>query len=137
MKCGVTECPKPARNSGLCWGHYARRRKYGNPTAGFCGPADTARQRIERFTDRTGECWLWTAATNRAGYGLLGIPGRSTLAHRIAYEEYVGPVPDGLELDHLCRVRRCVKPAHLEPVTRSENVRRGWPFRADYRGARS
>jgi hypothetical protein len=51
------------------------------------------------------------------------------MAHRVAYEQFVGTVPDGLELDHLCENKACVNPGHLEPVTRSENVRRGWPTR--------
>jgi len=71
-------------------------------------------------------CWLWTAAERRGGYGGFYIgPGRSMRAHKIAFEELVGPVPEGLELDHRCRTRCCVNPAHLEPVTRVVNVRRG------------
>lgn len=69
-------------------------------------------------------CWLWTAATNSKGYGCFGIDGRRYLAHRLAYEDAVGPIPDGLTIDHLCRVKTCVRPSHLEPVTLRENVRR-------------
>lgn len=69
-------------------------------------------------------CWIWRAARNAQGYGVCW-NGRSTqLAHRWVYEQIVGPIPDGLELDHLCRVRACVNPDHLEPVTHAENVRR-------------
>jgi hypothetical protein len=74
-------------------------------------------------------CWLTTLATNRGGYVVLSGPGRGAkglLGHRVAYEAFVGPVPDGLELDHLCAVRGCVRPDHLEPVTRQENLRRQW-----------
>jgi hypothetical protein len=73
-------------------------------------------------------CWLWTATISRDGYGSLKwkINGRSTHgAYRVAYVALVGIVPDGLHLDHLCRVRRCVNPAHLEPVTPRENILRG------------
>lgn len=75
----------------------------------------------------TSGCWLWTAATDPKGYGRVGIPGtrRAGLAHRIIYELLVGPIPDGLEMDHLCRNTSCVSPWHLEPVTRLVNVRRG------------
>jgi hypothetical protein len=79
-----------------------------------------------------GECWGWRGAHfQQNGYALFSIrtvvdlKWRPTTAHRIAYELYVGPIPDGLVIDHLCRNRGCVNPEHLEPVTRGENVRRG------------
>lgn len=83
---------------------------------------------IERFwlkVDTSGPCWLWTGARTGAGYGKLYRNGRAVEAHRVAYELFVGPIPPGLDLDHLCRNRACVNPAHLEPVTRSVNLRRG------------
>lgn len=72
-------------------------------------------------------CWIWTGARTTAGYGhfTLSKPRRGVYAHRFAYELLVGPIPDGLPLDHLCRNRRCVNPAHLEPVTHRENILRG------------
>lgn len=70
-------------------------------------------------------CWLWTAYANKCEYGVFRWNHRSVLAHRVAYESLVCAVPEGLELDHLCRVRCCVNPDHLEPVTHAENVRRG------------
>ena len=81
----------------------------------------------ERFWDKvrvTDSCWEWTGA-RVAGYGEFWLDGRVQRAHRVAYEALVGPIPDGLQIDHLCRVRSCVNPAHLEPVTLAENVRRG------------
>jgi len=72
-----------------------------------------------------GGCWLWDGATLRGGYGAFGVPGIGRLAHRVSYILYRGPIPDGLQLDHLCRVRCCVNPWHLEPVTLAENLRRG------------
>lgn len=80
--------------------------------------------------ERTESCWLWIGSRNPSGYGILSIrsaPGRRTCvgAHRVAWELLVGPIAKGLEIDHLCRVRHCVNPAHLEPVTRQENMRRG------------
>ncbi len=70
-------------------------------------------------------CWLWTASLNWRGYGQVRSNGPVRMAHRVVYEAYKGGIPDGLQLDHLCRVRSCVNPDHLEPVTPKENVRRG------------
>lgn len=72
-----------------------------------------------------GGCWLWTANKNRGGYGFIKIDRRNRSAHRVAYELSVGPIPDGLTIDHLCRVRHCVNPAHLEVVTKRTNTLRG------------
>lgn len=72
-----------------------------------------------------GGCWLWEASLFLSGYGQFQIGHTKIRAHRWAYEREFGPVPDGMVLDHLCRVRRCVNPAHLEAVTERENVLRG------------
>ena len=87
----------------------------------------TTEARILAKVDRTEGCWQWLAARNAYGYGVIGIPGthRTQLVHRLAYETWVGPIPDGLDLDHLCRNRACVRPEHLEPVTRRTNLLRG------------
>lgn len=75
--------------------------------------------------DKTDGCWLWTGPVDRNGYGVFSYaPSRSMVPHRWAYIELVGPIPEGLELDHLCKVRNCVRPDHLEPVTRAENMHR-------------
>lgn len=87
--------------------------------------------------DETG-CWLWTAYVDPGGYGTIGALGsrKPLLAHRVSYELHVGPIPEGLTIDHLCHTRdpeclgvcqhrRCVNPAHLEAVTFEENMRRG------------
>jgi hypothetical protein len=74
--------------------------------------------------DETG-CLLWTGAHNTGGYGVVWVDGRAQLVHRVVYNLLAGPVPEGLQLDHLCRVRHCASVAHLEPVTNRENGRRG------------
>lgn len=72
----------------------------------------------------TGKCWTWTGFCYQ-GYGRLRWPGFKThKAHRIVYELFRGPIPEGLHTDHLCLNRSCVNPAHIEPVTRAENIRR-------------
>lgn len=70
-------------------------------------------------------CLLWTGGRNHKGYGYIGVNGRHARVHRLMYELFVGPIPDGMQLDHLCRVRHCASPSHLEAVTCRENVLRG------------
>lgn len=69
-------------------------------------------------------CWLWQRALNHNGYGQIQYQGKKQAAHRVAYEVFVGPIPAGLQIDHLCRVRPCVNPEHLEAVSPRENTLR-------------
>lgn len=70
-------------------------------------------------------CWLWTGACGSEGHGQIYFNGKLHGAHAVSYEINVGPIPEGLEIDHLCRVRNCINPKHLEPVAHEENCRRG------------
>lgn len=89
---------------------------------------DLSARQLARFwasVEHTDTCWLWAQRTRR-GYGEFQANGARVSAHRLSYELLVGPIPAGLHLDHLCRVRHCVNPDHLEPVTVTENNRRAW-----------
>lgn len=70
-------------------------------------------------------CWEWVGTTVSSGYGHIWVNGKHAMSHRHVYELHRGPIPPGLNLDHLCRNRKCVRPDHLEPVTHRENVLRG------------
>jgi hypothetical protein len=86
-------------------------------------------QRFWSKVDLSGACWIWLATKAGSGYGQFSVSGSGSTrvrvyAHRWAYEDANGPIPEGMELDHLCRRRDCVRPQHLQPVTHSENHRR-------------
>lgn len=79
---------------------------------------------------KTDDCWLWDASLNNYGYGQFFFDGKARKAHRLSYEWAYGPIPEGLEIDHLCKVRHCVRPEHLEAVSHQTNLLRGDTFQA-------
>lgn len=87
------------------------------------------RKKVRYIVDENG-CWIWQLHITKQGYGADSFNNYPVPAHRTMYEKYKGPIPKGLQLDHLCRVRNCVNPDHLEPVTGKENVLRGEGFAA-------
>jgi len=121
--CSIPNCQSPPQARGWCSAHYYRWRKWGSTAAAIPVRLAGTPAPIRFWTKVhfTGGCWEWTGAKLSNGYGVFGKMG---LAHRYAYEFCIGPIPDGLQLDHLCRVRHCVKPDHLEPVTCRENLLR-------------
>ncbi len=86
-------------------------------------------ERLHQYQASEGGCWLWTGSRDAAGYGRIG----QRLAHREIYTALVGPIPEGLHIDHLCRTPRCVNPEHLEAVTQAENNRRAAAARSTCR----
>lgn len=121
-ECRVDGCATSARYSkiGLCGRHYQRLRTHGDVETNLTHRGQPALQRFLNLAVLSEGCWPWAGNRNRKGYGMFhGTKAMS--AHKWAYTYWVGPVPEGLQLDHLCRNRGCVNPAHLEPVTNREN----------------
>lgn len=117
--------PKVARGRGrFCTRRCANRANRGSAPERFWSKVNTNGPIPEQRPD-LGPCWLWTRGMAK-GYGHFSVIGQPHIgAHVWAYRTMVGPIPNGLEIDHLCRVRHCVNPTHLEPVTKRENVLRG------------
>lgn len=121
--------------------HLERVRKHGDPNINrrseSTPPIDRVMAKV--VVKAPSGCWEFTGARQSRGHGLVRVGSRSDgserleKAHRVAYEALVGPVPDGLVLDHLCCNPPCVNPAHLEPVTLAENTRRGMAQRESCR----
>lgn len=124
--CAIGDCGLKVFARGWCSKHYTRWRRNGDPLA--FKPRPSATDRFWAKVDKRDDgCWLWTGVRNWGGYGFFYVDANcfGKAAHRFAYETEIGPIPEGLQLDHLCRNRQCVNPAHLEPVTQQENIRRG------------
>lgn len=124
--CSVVGCTGRHKASrGFCRTHYGRWRKYGDPLIVLRPVGLPLLERFRRqYTVAGNGCWLWNHPMAN-GYGAIHVDGKRRWAHRFGYELLVGPIPEGLTLDHLCRTPACVNPEHLEPVTHAENVRRG------------
>jgi len=133
--CTLLGCERPAYHKTWCNRHYSAWYFHGDvnyvrPTSEelFWAKVDKDGP-IPDYAPHLGPCWIWTGCCTDNGYGFWAYGPRLNPVrigtHRYAYEALVSPIPDGLELDHLCRVRACCRPTHLEAVTHLENVRRG------------
>ena len=92
-------------------------------------------KRLRYRVDRKTGCWVWTGSTRKDGYGSVRLDGRTVYIHRAWWEFNNGPVPEGLQLDHLCANKLCINLEHLEPVTKSANLRRGSEPHFELRGS--
>lgn len=127
--CSVEGCERKYLARGLCGTHYSSQRKSGELVPLDLTPEDRFWVKVNKdgpipeYKPELGSCWIWTGAKHK-GYGSVRIDGVGFGTHRVSYEWCIGPIPEGLHVDHLCRVRACVRPSHLEAVTQSENNRR-------------
>ena len=132
MACRIEDCGKKIFSKGnqMCGMHYYRLLRNGSPYTEDQPRRKAALNWQERFwklVHKTDSCWEWTSAIDNYGYGIIQLskPVRiNKKAHRVSYELSVGPIPDDMTIDHLCRNKKCVNPSHLEVVTASENSRR-------------
>lgn len=130
--CSLDGCDAAHWAQGFCRAHYKRKIRSGElqpvprltEAERFWAKVNKAGP-IPAYAPHLGPCWLWLGATNDHDYGQFRTGRRANYAHRWSYEAAVGPIPTGLDLDHLCRVTRCCNPAHLEPVTHRVNSMRG------------
>lgn len=120
--CSIEGCARLYYGHGYCERHYMRWYRSGDPLGSTRADPGARFDALIEVDERTG-CWLWTGAISDTGYGNFWVLGGTVLAHRYSYAR-TRFLPFWLTLDHLCRVRRCVNPDHLEPVTQAENTRR-------------
>lgn len=125
--CTAEGCSDPQYTRQLCLMHYKRdyraRRKAANGSVGHAPSRPAIDRLLAKFVEIPGPldtpCWGWKRRLDR--YTTINVDGKNQLAHRVAYEHFVAPIPDGYEVDHLCRVPACCNPVHLEAVTPREN----------------
>lgn len=115
-KCSVEGCDRKFRCKGYCNVHYRRWMQYGTPLPDHMNKSEE--DRFWEKVDKRGpsECWIWTAGT-RGKYGFFNIPPTTIGSHRYSYQLVNGLIPNGLVIDHKCRVPLCVNPAHLQAVS--------------------
>jgi len=134
-RCAIEGCERRHNAKELCSVHRKRQKRWGDPNVTY-GQHPPIEQRFWSKVNKLGPmppqsvapglCWEWTRAKTSGGYGQFWVKPRKVVCHRFAYEQLVGPIPEGLQLDHLCRNRACVNPNHLEPVTQQVNILRGF-----------
>lgn len=135
--CSIDGCERPVVAWGWCDPHYRRWRRHGDPTGGityYSSPEEA----FAAKTEWRGECLEWTGSRMRNGYGTTTVNRGSVLAHRYAWERANGPIPEGMEIDHICHNRACANVEHLRLVTSAQNsFNRGGPLDRSISGIRN
>ena len=114
--CTHPDCERPHLARGYCRNHYNQRYNRG------LLPKRTADERFWSRVNKTPGCWEWTGALNADGYGVFYLHKPNRQAHRVSYEMFVGTIPEGHQVDHICHNRKCVRPEHLRPTTPKQNA---------------
>ena len=135
IECSISGCGAPIKSRGWCKKHYTRWLRHGDPQSAQAHHGSFPENLLSRTEQGPDGCVLFTGNVNGDGYGILSRNNKTVSAHRAAYEHFVGPIPDGMTLDHECHNRdaaceggltclhrRCVNPEHLTPKVMGENV---------------
>lgn len=122
QECTVEDCAKPRHSGGLCTTHYMRLRNHGDPLAKVRAWGKDPAGSFKARTKRDGDCLVWTGALDNYGYGRIHDGKKTVRAHRWSYEQSVGPIPDGMLIDHICHNPACVLPAHLRLANKAQNM---------------
>jgi hypothetical protein len=124
-RCKLAQCERKSRARGWCIFHYNRWKIYGDPEPSLKRVIGDDLARFLSKVNKTETCWLWTGGSfTEQGYPQFSVNRKNKMAYRWSHEYFIGPIPDGNQVDHLCRNILCVRPEHLEAVTQEENRRR-------------
>lgn len=132
-RCTIDGCSMERLARGMCSSHYQRWRRGSDLSAPVAQRLKSPEERVSEWTRRAGDCTLWTGSHNNAGYGQMRDGGRSVLVHRWSYEQANGPIPHGLDIDHICHNTLCINPNHLRLATRKQNAEHKLKARSDSR----